>query len=316
MSGPDQHYLESLLERASRTYGDGPLLDVRERTRAIVGAALGEDAARALDDLRHGRVPTARELAALEWSIRLLRPALLVGPHGQLPPLPAAYPEVGREFPHWDRLCAQIAPLLASIGRIDRVWDGQRRLCGTGFLVSRDTILTNRHVLDDLSFGSRMLSDDMATIHFRYEHGGSPQEQAVKITGVRAYSRTHDLALLEIPPQPQRAPIPIAGRMPDAGEAVVALGFPGERSERNPRFVDALFGSALGVKRGSPGRMLGASDPELTHDCSTLGGSSGSPLFSQERGDVVGVHFSGVFVWRNDAVPAPIAAAFVSANAA
>jgi hypothetical protein len=245
MSGPDQHYLESLLERASRTYGDGPLLDVRERTRAIVGAALGEDAARALDDLRHGRVPTARELAALEWSIRLLRPALLVGPHGQLPPLPAAYPEVGREFPHWDRLCAQIAPLLASIGRIDRVWDGQRRLCGTGFLVSRDTILTNRHVLDDLSFGSRMLSDDMATIHFRYEHGGSPQEQAVKITGVRAYSRTHDLALLEIPPQPHRRAHARCGR--GRGRARV----PGRALRAEP----SLRGCAVRQRAGGQARL-------------------------------------------------------------
>ena len=311
MSGADRTYLEILTARAKQAFGDGPLPDIRNRTRAIVGVAFGDEATRALEALRKGSEPLPRELAALEWSIRLLRPAALVTPGGELPPLPAVHPEVTREFPEWDSFRARIAPFLASIGRVERIWDDPRRLCGTGFLVSHDTILTNRHVLDDLSFASRVLSDDMAVIKFRYEYGGSPQEQPVKITGVRAYSRTHDLALLEIEPQPNRCTIAIADRKADVDERVVAIGFPGEKSDRNPRFVEALFGSALGVKRGSPGRVLGVDEQGVSHDCSTLGGSSGSPVFSQAGGDVIGVHYSGVFAWRNDAVTGPIAAAFV-----
>ena len=50
----------------------------------------------------------------------------------------------------------------------------------------------------------------------------------------------------------------------------------------------------------------------LFHDCSTLGGNSGSPLFSLETGDVVGVHYSGIFMWRNEAVPAADIETFVA----
>lgn len=311
MSGIDRDYLDTLAARAKQTFGDGPVPDVRNRTRAIVGVALGDGAARALEAIRHGIEPLPRDLAALEWSIRLLRPATLVTPTSELSPLPAVHPEVTREFPTWDAFRANVAPFLSSIGRVERIWDDQRSLVGTGFLVAANMILTNRHVLDDLSFASRILSDDMASIHFRYEFGAAPAEQPVKIIAVRAYHRKHDLALLEIEPQPNRTIIPMSDRVADKDERVVAIGFPGEKSSRNPRFVDALFGAALGVKRASPGRVIGGDEGNISHDCSTLGGSSGSPIFSQDRGDLVGVHYSGEFAWRNDAVTGPIAAAFV-----
>jgi len=42
----------------------------------------------------------------------------------------------------------------------------------------------------------------------------------------------------------------------------------------------------------------------LTHDCTSLGGNSGSPLISLEDGKVVGLHFSGEYGKANAAVSA------------
>jgi V8-like Glu-specific endopeptidase len=40
----------------------------------------------------------------------------------------------------------------------------------------------------------------------------------------------------------------------------------------------------------------------FAHDCSTLGGSSGSPVLDAATGLVIGVHKSGMFAVRNGAV--------------
>ncbi|MFY0575140.1 hypothetical protein ACN28S_12880 [Cystobacter fuscus] len=47
---------------------------------------------------------------------------------------------------------------------------------------------------------------------------------------------------------------------------------------------------------------MGAEGERLFHDCTTLSGNSGSPLFDLSTGLVVGVHATGKFAWRNTAV--------------
>ena len=44
---------------------------------------------------------------------------------------------------------------------------------------------------------------------------------------------------------------------------------------------------------------------ELQHDGSTLGGNLGSPVINLKTGEAVGLHFSGLLVKSNVAVPAP-----------
>jgi len=51
--------------------------------------------------------------------------------------------------------------------------------------------------------------------------------------------------------------------------------------------------------------------PTLFHDCSTLGGNSGSPVFQLETGRVIGIHRSGFFMYRNEAVDGASLDAFV-----
>lgn len=80
------------------------------------------------------------------------------------------------------------------------------------------------------------------------------------------------------------------------------MGYPFEDSERNPMFVDALFEGSYGVKRASPGEVTALGRSVVHHDCSTLGGNSGSPLLDMTTARVVGVQARGGFAVRNTAV--------------
>ena len=54
-----------------------------------------------------------------------------------------------------------------------------------------------------------------------------------------------------------------------------------------------VFDDIYGVKRLQPGTIVTESSEIITHDCSTLGGNSGSPLIDLSTGEAVGLHFSG-----------------------
>jgi endonuclease G len=92
---------------------------------------------------------------------------------------------------------------------------------------------------------------------------------------------------------------------------VGTLGYP-YKDDRNPLFVDAIYQNKYGVKRGAVGELIAARGDSIFHDCSTLGGNSGSPVMALETGAVVGLHFTGDFMYRNGAVAAAAAAEFVT----
>jgi endonuclease G, mitochondrial len=65
------------------------------------------------------------------------------------------------------------------------------------------------------------------------------------------------------------------------------------------------------VKRLAPGKInqrasvesFGKNVSATTHDSSTLGGNSGSAVIDVSTGNVVGLHFAGVYLDSNYAVP-------------
>ena len=87
---------------------------------------------------------------------------------------------------------------------------------------------------------------------------------------------------------------------------VVTIGYPA-RDPRVPdqRLVQRIFGDVYEKKRLAPGQVTDVGPDELQHDCSTLGGNSGSPVINLKTGEAVGLHFSGLFLEANFAVPAP-----------
>ncbi|MCY2962211.1 MAG: DNA/RNA non-specific endonuclease, partial [Planctomycetota bacterium] len=75
---------------------------------------------------------------------------------------------------------------------------------------------------------------------------------------------------------------------------------------------DRIFEKVYNVKRLHPGLLrtrerinsFGNSVNALTHDSSTLGGNSGSAVLDVKTGQIVGLHFAGIYLKSNYAVPA------------
>src|SRR5205814_8620599 len=118
--------------------------------------------------------PSAAELAALEFVIRMLRPAPL-STRGCLDPLPS---KAGSNVYQadmtaaWERFRALSRPILYSVGRLDRPSGPDAEGIGTGFLVGEDLVVTNHHVLSKLSNGADALDEGMAVIRFYQEYQG------------------------------------------------------------------------------------------------------------------------------------------------
>jgi endonuclease G len=186
---------------------------------------------------------------------------------------------------------------------------------GTGFVVGDGLVMTNRHVAEIFSRGLgtkglTLLSQYGAAIDpLREQEGRS--ENIFVVKGVRMVHPYWDMAILEVPGLPMPAlslaPLEIgAGRW-----RVAVIGYPAFDS-RNPAQVQLdVFHGHFNVKRLAPGYLTGVSSvesfkhdvPAGTHDASTLGGNSGSAVIDVTTGNVVALHFAGLYQQTNYAVP-------------
>jgi V8-like Glu-specific endopeptidase len=304
------------LARAIRAFQNKPVATVLEKIKAVVGpgnmppleqSKLAEEA---LTRMLNGKNPNAKQLAALEFIIRLMRPVPL-SRQGVLDNLQI---DVAPTFPDWPKFQQSIKPHLYSIGRIDLL---PKEGVGTGFLVSDGVLVTNKHVLDVLSKGTGVLEQGQAVVRFKFEAGFADDETPTNITGVTAVHGELDIALLKVAKQKftkNRKPLTLDHKPVDIGDPVAAIGYPFDDSKRNPLFVSALFNGKFGVKRAAPGEVSGIGPQSIFHDCSTLGGNSGSPILSMKTASVVGLHRDGYFLYRNEAVDGTSLATFVQSH--
>src|SRR5262245_7931194 len=221
--------------------------------------------------------------------------------------------DLSQTFPEWTTFRQSVKPYLYSIGRIDSL--STQKSIGTGFLVADKLFVTNRHVLDHLSCGTNMLEKGQAVVRFGQEQGTPDTQGVTEITGVIAVHESLDIALLAIESAsnaPKRTPLSVEANPVNVGDDVVAVGYPFDDPARNPLFINALFGGKFGVKRAAPGEVLKTVRSSIFHDCSTLGGNSGSPILSMKTARVVGLHRDGFFMYRNEAVAGASLGDFVS----
>jgi Trypsin-like peptidase domain len=315
----DQERYEKLLARARRAFGGQPVAEAVGKVRQIIGPgrvpAGQEDAAAAMEALRAGQEPTPRQLAALELMMRLMRAAVYSrgGKLDELPPFNAYEPGT---VERWNRFRELISTRLHSIGRIDRVGSGTLgEKLGTGFVVAPGLLATNRHVAVALAFGADKLEEGQGVVFFGQEKKTVDTEDPVPILSIVEVHTRLDMALLRIRDPRDRPPLEIETEEVEEGLAVAAIGYPFE-DKRSPLFTDAIYQGGYGVKRAAPGEILERSNETIVyHDCSTLGGNSGSPVLSQDTARVVGLHASGFFMYRNEAVAGAKLGEFVSAHA-
>ena len=107
--------------------------------------------------------------------------------------------ELVPEFAGWDEFRTSVKPYLYSVGRIDLL---PQESVGTGFLVSDSMIVTNKHVLNQLSKGTGQLEKGQAVIRFHYEYGVPEGDKSdANIIEVVAIHPSLDIALLRVEPQ-------------------------------------------------------------------------------------------------------------------
>jgi hypothetical protein len=251
------------------------------------------------------------EIIALEAIIHIeRRPAILIQDGRFFPPPP--------EWEVLEHVRENIETTIRSVGRIEVSGHPRLDWIGTGFLVADDIIMTNRHVAKAFAdWGERGQWKFEPGIEARIDYAEEFSTPAVEefsitdIVGIIDWPGP-DLALLRVsrrspqgivPPEPLR----LAAEVPEdlSRREVYVLGFPAWDPFRNdPEVMRRIFANIYGVKRLQPGWVENVfrHDTIFTHDCSTLGGNSGSCVVDLETNLVIGLHYSGRYLEANKAV--------------
>lgn len=275
--------------------------------------ATGQQGLRKLQQQGDAAELSPQEILGLEAVLLLVgRPALFVqGGDFVSPPEPWG--------PLLDQERDSIRRVFQSVGRIEVSYGfGPPQLVGTGFLVAPDVVMTNRHVVENFCEQSEGTWRFMAALAPSVDYQGERERtssasfELLEVVGVHGSPHV-DLALLRVSRQaghgqPAPGPLTVASVAPEslAGRDIYVIGYPA--SDRQgltpPQVLRDIFGEEYEVKRLQPGKLLGleASEPSFTHDCSTLGGNSGSCVMDLKTGLVIGLHYGGSYRRANYAV--------------
>jgi endonuclease G, mitochondrial len=214
------------------------------------------------------------------------------------------------------RAAAVLKSAIPKVGRVE-ILNYALDFVGTGWMIEEDLLITNRHVA--LLFGERRGATFtfragafgqllQGRVDFRREYQRSAMAQAA-IKDIVFIEESGDLrpdmALLRLD---KSAPLPEPVELDSAStrfhDDIAIIGYPA-RDPRNDSFaMDDIFRGVYNVKRLSPGWIIGVRPDGklLEHDCTTLGGNSGSIVFNLGSGKACGLHFAGNYLERNFAV--------------
>lgn len=209
------------------------------------------------------------------------------------------------------------APIRA-VGRID-LQGARLDWVGTGWLVAENIVVTNRHVArefaarkgDGYTFRMGLNGLMSADVDFLQEIN-NPDRLVFKLKVPLHIEEEPgpDIAFFEVEitgGDPKlAAPIELAGQL-SATENVAAIGYPAYDSRiPEPDLMEQIFGKTYNKKRLAPGAVTNVEETRILHNCTTLGGNSGSAVIDLDSGRALGLHFSGSFLATNYAVRADV----------
>src|SRR3984893_8136399 len=227
----------------------------------------------------------------------------------------------------WGERLTKARPLLdiaiPSVGRID-LTGAPLDWVGTGWLVAENVIVTNRHVARE--FAERKGAGFAFKIGLPELMGGdldflqeidNPERLVFKLVRPLHIEEPPgpDVSFFEIEMVSGDArlanPIALAGTVsaPEqlATLQVVTIGYPAYDSRiPEPDLMERIYGKVYNKKRLAPGGVTRLDEALLWHNCTTLGGNSGSVVFDLNSGQALGLHFSGSFLVTNYAVRADV----------
>jgi endonuclease G, mitochondrial len=225
---------------------------------------------------------------------------------------PAPFKHLGKKAAR-----AKIQAALPAIGRVELPDHPSLPYGGTGFVVGDGLLMTNRHVAELFAtgLGRELLSfipGQSAAVDFLRER----DRQDSLLFQIRRVAMVHpywDMALMEVDGLASIDPLSLSIAPPDdlRERDVVVVGYPALDPRNAVDVQNRIFAGVFNVKRLQPGRLrevesirsFGHSVAAVTHDSSTLGGNSGSAVVDVKTGEVVGLHFAGVYLEANYAVP-------------
>jgi glutamyl endopeptidase len=301
--------------------GDDPSLKKEFAVAQVAAAALKKNPSATL---------TTEQTQALHAFVHLLaRPALRVV-DGAVPAIPQS----------WERLNTAHESVIRRIRGVGRIDTSERGHVGTGWFVAEQLLLTNRHVagalcgLDPHRDPAWLDKLPTAVVTTNAVWDKDPSRRAVwdpaeapsaassaigTITKIRTCHPLLDMALLDVTGVANSKDLVL--RMHASPPAtlerhdVYLAGYPGVTPPYgvSQQVAKLLFRDATssGLKRVSPGQLvalvedlpIAANKPRESHDGSTLGGSSGSPVIDFDNHRVVALHYQGQYGVANYGVP-------------
>lgn len=225
-----------------------------------------------------------------------------------------------QDLPLWKSRLEDAAIVLGgvipSVGRIELTGHPDFLWVGTGWLVHSRYLVTNRHVAELFASGKgdRFVmqqgarGDMVASIDLLQEIGRD-EKQVFLIKGIRYIEPRPglDLAFLEVEQIEGTIaqPIFLSAAAPKKNPSIATIGYPAFDSRiPEPDLMRRIYGNVFDKKRLSPGSITGFDQDRIMHNCTTLGGNSGSVIVDLKSGDALGLHFSGSFLRTNYAVRA------------
>ena len=299
--------------------------DSRHRSWGIVGGAppspLSRGILRAAVEHPDGLLPGVDEREAI---IRLFgRPVLFVR-RGSFDVETFEDPE----SQVWSQRLNESRPLLEaaipSVGRVElrnSLWGSW---VGTGWVVAPGVLVTNRHVADEFAYSTGGVCEFRrgiegrrirASVNFgcEYQEDEDSEHQVEQVLHIEDADGP-DVAFLRVrgtssDDDPLPPPIALSDDPPGPGQRVAVIGYPAADGRRNDvDLMHRLFRGVYGVKRLAPGEVVTSLEDYFTHDCTTLGGNSGSVVLDLASGRAAGLHFGGLYASENYAVPARLIA--------
>jgi endonuclease G len=212
---------------------------------------------------------------------------------------------------------AKIARWFPSIGRIEVPNLPQVPYGGTGFVVGRRLVMTNRHVAKLFSSGLGLKigynAGDSAINFRRQVDTGSDRTAYAEVLGVEMIHPYWDMALLRVADLPDDKILSLSTKKPEEleGGDVLVVGYPAKDWRSDLELQDRIFQGQYNVKRLQPGVFRQRASIHsfenvvnaVTHDASTLGGNSGSAVLDANTQQVLALHFAGEYLKANYAVP-------------
>jgi hypothetical protein len=221
--------------------------------------------------------------------------------------------------------------LLPLIGRIDVVNFPGLDFVGTGWFVDTDVVVTNRHVANLIAkwdgrqfafargIGGKTIESSLCNAH-EFDDLAPDSSRTFKVKEVlyiEPDNGANDIAFLRVDRRTNGTAPPFitvaANNAPDE-VPVCVVGYPARAPKRlipDQELMKQLYRDRFDVKRAAPGFTSGFEQGAATHDCTTLGGNSGSVVLELAAGQAVGLHLAGVYEENNFAVPASVLAGYI-----